>query len=97
MFILLEYVTCVVLVAAAVAALLAVGWACLALVQVLHKGVLQIGHSLSRSSLPALSLGTPLFKQGDNMVAVKINSAEKQPALVSRHRSIMHRDPWQAD
>jgi hypothetical protein len=87
MFILLEYVTCMVLVAGAVAAVLAVGWACVGLVQVLHKGALQIIRLLSRSSLPALGSSAPLFKQGHNLVAVKISTAQKHPrlALSLRH------------
>jgi len=79
MYILLEYITCVVLVAGAVATLMAVGWACVTLVQVLCWAA---GRLLPRSSLAALRLGRSLFVGGDNRVAVRISASEAQAGRV---------------
>jgi hypothetical protein len=92
MYILLEYVTWVVLVAGAVAALLAVGWTCVALVQILYRAA---GRLLPRSSPAALRFGRSLFNMGDNRVAVKVSTREERPGLVPRDRSVItkHRGP----
>jgi hypothetical protein len=99
MYILLEYVTCVVLVAcvgAVLSGLLALGWACVALVQILYGIAVQIGRLLPRPSLAALELGRPLFKIGDNLVAVKVSTGEDRAGLVPLDRSGtgIPRDPW---
>jgi hypothetical protein len=87
MYILREYVACVILVAGVVAALLAVGWACVALVQILYRAALQVGRLLPRSSLAAARWGIPLFKNGDNLVAVKVSDREERGGLVLLDRS----------
>lgn len=96
MYILLEYGTCVVLVAGAVAALLAVGWACVALVQLLYRAALQIDRLLLRSSPPPLRLGSSLFKDGDTLVAVKVSDREERGGLAPLELSGTGkpRDPW---
>ena len=93
MYILLEYVTCVALAAGAVAALLVLGWTCVALVQILHRAA---GRLLLPSSLAALSLGRLLFIEGDNRVAVKVSTAEARTgrAPLERSGTGMPRDPW---
>jgi len=87
MYTLLEYVTYVVLVAGAMAALFAACMVCVilepgitALVKVLYRTGVQIHHWLPRPSLPALGLGSPLFKDGHGLVAVKVSTAEKRSA-----------------
>ncbi len=91
MYILLEYVTWVLLVAGVVAALLTVGWACVALVQILYRAA---GRLWPRSSLAALRLGRPLFDERDNLVPVRISTAQARPGLVPVDRSgiARHRD-----
>jgi hypothetical protein len=91
MYILLEYVTCVVLAAGAVAALLTVGWACVTLLQVLYRAA---GRLLPRPSLAALRLDHSLFNEGDNRVAVKVSAVEVRPGHVplDRSRVARHRD-----
>jgi hypothetical protein len=76
MYILLEYVAWVVLAAAAVATFLVVGWACMASIQILYRAALQIGRLLPRPSLAAQTWGNPLFKNGDNLVAVRVSDRE---------------------
>ena len=77
MYILLEDVTCVVLVTVAVATLLAVGSAFVTLVQFLYRAALWIGHLWRRRSVVPLRLGSPLFKYGGNLVAVKVSAREE--------------------
>jgi hypothetical protein len=93
MYILLEYVTWVILVASAIAALLAVGWICIALVQILYRAA---GRLLARSSVAPLSLGSSVFKAGDKLLAVEISTLEERGGLVPRERfgTGLPRDPW---
>jgi hypothetical protein len=78
MYTLLESVVCVILVAGAVAALITVGWACVALVQFVYRAAPQIGRLLPRPSTALLRLGSPLFNGGDNLVAVRVTDREKR-------------------
>jgi len=96
MYILLEYVACVVLVAGAVAVLLVVGWACVALVQILYWVALQMRRLSPRPSLAALRLGSPLFKDADNLVAVTVSDGDERGGRVPLDRSGTgtSRDPW---
>jgi hypothetical protein len=96
MYILLEYAVCVILVAVAVAAILTVGWACVALVQNLYRAALKIGRLLPRPSLAALKWDSMLFRNGDSLVAVKVSDREEQGRLTPLDRSGrgLPSDPW---
>jgi uncharacterized membrane protein YphA (DoxX/SURF4 family) len=89
MYILLEYITCVVLVAGAMTALFAACAGCVLLgsgiinmIKALYRIGLSADHRLPRPSAAALSLRS--------LVPVKISIAENRPRLVSRNRS----EPW---